>query len=114
MKAAMVVTWKGSIPGRELPSLEYSKETSEYVGKLFAEGKCGPETWLMSPDGFGIWFVTGELNDLLEIQALEGTQRLIIKGTLLLADFRWGIFATGDSVQEHLGLYKDVVTKLGK
>lgn len=87
MKGAMVVTWTGNRPGRERMSLAYGREVDEFFGKFAAEGKCTAPKWFFARTGPSVWFVEGELEDLLMITSSPEGERLAAMGPLMSEGF---------------------------
>jgi hypothetical protein len=105
MKAAMVVTWKHTIPGREMKALEYGMEVDVFWRKMAAEGKCTIPEMFFSPLGQGMWMVKGDLDVLQKIESTEEAQILTIKGEWLLNDFGYEYFITGDDANDYMGRF---------
>lgn len=112
MDTALVVNFKMPFPGRERQALDYASEVDGYWGRLASEGKCSPPESFFFETGHGLWVVKGERDTLLALQAEEATQRLIIKGELLLQDFSAEIVKTGTAAQEYLLRYAGVGQEL--
>jgi hypothetical protein len=112
MKYAYVVTWKGSVPGREMKAIEYGAEVQEYWGKLAAEGKCSEPEMFFFPDGHGMWMVKGEFQTLEQLWFTDRAQHLLAKGGWLLEDFGFEFVRTGDSADQYLAFFADVGKEL--
>ncbi len=113
MRVAMVVRWKAPVPGRETKALEYGAEVNDYWGKLAAEGKCTPPETFFGTGGIGLWIVKGEREVLEGLAASEETLRLLAKGALLLEDFGWEYYLTGESADHSMGRYAAVGAEIG-
>lgn len=113
MKAALVLQWRGVVPGREQQSLEFARESEEFWSKRAEEGKCSKPTWFISLDASGIWFVTGEVGDLMEIEMSEAGQKMSAKATMLLNDAHLGIYLAGDAVAQQMANFQAATNELG-
>lgn len=112
MDTAIVVTWKMPFPGREKLALDYGAEVNDYWGKFAAEGKCSQPEIFFFETGHGLWMVKGDRDTLVALDAAEATQRLMVKGELLLQDFSAEIVKTGRAAEEHLLRYAGVGQEL--
>lgn len=113
MDAALVITWKVPFPGREKQALELAAQADEYWGKLAADGKCTQPEWYFMPDGWGMWMVKGERRVLEELVQSDESRRLLAKGTLLLAAYRWALADTADGAQRFMAVYSTIGGELG-
>jgi hypothetical protein len=59
MKAAFVVKFTTSVPGREKAALAYAREVDDFWGKKAAEGLCTEPKWFWATAGESMWFVEG-------------------------------------------------------
>lgn len=109
MDAAMIVSWKLPFPGREKEALDYAREVNEYWGKLATEGKCSqPEIFFSETGGHGLWIIKGDRDTLETLLIAEVSERLAVKGELLLQDFTCEIVKAGKASEEHLLRYAGV------
>lgn len=111
MKAAFVVTWSASVPGREKKALEYFREANDFFAKLAAEGKCTEPEFFIGPRDYKIWFVKGEYETLSELLTLPKVQEFIFANSLTTQDFAYFIAPVG--TDEYLKAYEQVGAKLG-
>jgi hypothetical protein len=79
-KAAMVVTWTTTVPGREKAALAYAREVDDFYGKKAAEGLCTEPRWFWAPAGESLWIIEGEYDALLGILAMPEAQKFLVKG----------------------------------
>lgn len=87
MRAALVITWRGVLPGREGAFMRYSERTDEFWGKLAADGRVSAPQFYVGLGGKGLWMVTGEFEDLAGILASEEGMRLFAETRLYLHEF---------------------------
>lgn len=114
MKAALIVHFRSPVPGREKLALDYGAEVNDYWGKLAAEGKCTfPEMFFATTGEGALWLVKGELETLEEIQRLPETQKLLHKGGLLLEEFGFSFFLTGESADEYMFKFAEIAKEFG-
>jgi hypothetical protein len=111
MKAAFIVSWSTSVPGREKKSIEYFRDFNEFYGKLAAEGKCTEPEFFVGPGGRRFWFVKGEYETLVGFLTLPKVQEFMFTGDYLAQDFEYGIGPAG--ADEFIQSFKDVGVKLG-
>jgi hypothetical protein len=87
LKAAFVVKYARSVPGRERSAIADGREVDHFFDKKAANGLCTEPTWFWAPIGEKIWFVEGGYEDLLGLLATPEPQKFLVKGTILLQDF---------------------------
>lgn len=105
MKAALVVSWTTSKPGREKQAISYAREVDEVWSKYAAEGKCSEPEWLWASRGHSLWIVYADYEQLLAL--IPETQHLLMKGQLLVDEFEYDIHLRGREAL--LGPYEAVV-----
>src|SRR6516165_3681454 len=107
MKAAVVVKFTISIPGREKAAMAYAREVDDFWGKKAAEGLCTEPKWFWATAGEHIWFVEGEYEALLGIVATPEAQKFLSMGPILVEGFGWGLYQVGR--EEMFGPYEDML-----
>ena len=110
MKAAFVVKFATSVPGREKAAIAYAREVDDFWGKKATEGLCTEPKWLWATAGENIWFVEGEYEALLGIIATPEAQRFLSMGTILVGGFGWGLYQVGR--EEMFGPYEETLNEL--
>jgi len=113
MKAALIVHFRAPVPGREKLAYDFSAEVNDYWGKLAADGKCTFPELFFGPTGAGIWMVKGELETLEEMKRTPQIQELLHKGGLLLADFGYELYVTGESADEYILKFAEIAQGFG-
>lgn len=112
MDAAMIVTWQGTIAGREEKALSYAAEVMEFWGRRAGEGRSSQPEIFMFEDGSGIWMVKGDRDALIAIHDTEEAQLLTVKGELLLEHFHLEFAYAGQSAAAQLALFGQAVKTL--
>ena len=110
MKAAVVVKFTISIPGREKAAMAYAREVDDFWGKKAAEGLCTEPKWFWATAGEHIWFVEGEYEALLGILAGPESQKFLVMGPILVEGFGWGLYQVGR--EEMFGPYEEMLKEL--
>ena len=110
MKAALLVKWTTPIPGREKAAVAYGREVDDFWGKKSAEGLCTGPKWFWAPTGENLWFVEGEYDALLGILATPESQKLLVKGTILVQGFGHDLYMVGR--EEMFGPYEETLKEL--
>ena len=110
MKAAMVVKWTTTVPGREKAALAYAREVDDFYGKKAAEGLCTEPKWFWAPAGESLWIIEGEYDALLGILAMPEAQKFLVKGSILVEGFGYGLYQVGR--EEMFGPYEKTLKEL--
>ena len=110
MKAALVVKFTISIPGREKAAMAYAREVDDFWGKKAAEGLCTEPKWFWATAGEHMWFVEGEYEALLGISATPEAQKILTMGPILVGGFGWGLYQVGR--EEMFGPYEETLKEL--
>ncbi len=105
MQAAMIVTWKRPVPGREIKAVEYGADVMEYWGKLAAEGHCTSPEMFFTERGTGMWMVKGDRDVITRLHDVPEAQDLLVRGELLLDDFSCDFFTAGDASDAFLARF---------
>ena len=112
MDAAMIVTWHGTIAGREEKALAYAAEVMEFWGRRASEGRSSQPEIFMFENGAGIWMVKGDRDELIKIHDTDEAQLLTVKGELLLDHFHLEFAYAGQSAAAQLALFGQAVKSL--
>lgn len=113
MNAAMVATWTHPFPGREEKALTYAEEVTKFWTEQATEGRCTPPEMYFSDAGQAIWIVRGERDQLLLLSDTDTARALLVKGELLLDEFRLEFYHAGEAAIEYLAQYGKVLASLG-
>ena len=114
MDAALVFTWKTAFVGREKLALEFSVEAMEFWAKKATDGLCTEVEYFVSssaPVSFAM--VKGEFEFLRDLMGTDEFTNLVSKGTLLLNDWHYYLYYTGDRGMKVIGEYGKVGAELG-
>ena len=110
MKAAFVVKFTTSVPGREQAAIDYARDVDDFYGKKAAEGLCTEPKWFWASAGENMWFVEGETEALLGILAMPEAQKFLVMGPILVEGFEWGLYQVGR--EEMFGPYEETLKEL--
>jgi len=110
MKAAFVVKFTTSVPGREKAAIAYASEVDDFYAKKAAEGLCTEPKWYWATAGENMWIVEGEYEALLGIIATPEAQKFLVMGPILVQGFGWGLYQVGRV--EMFGPYEDTLKEL--
>jgi hypothetical protein len=110
MKAALLAKWTSVVPGRERAAIAFGREVDDFYGKKAEEGLCTEPKWLWAPIGESLWFVEGEYEALLGILAMPEAQKFLVKSTILLQNWGYGVYQIGR--EEMFGQYEEALTDL--
>lgn len=112
MQAAMVVTFSNPVVGREAKAIEYGAEVEDFWTARASEGKCSAPELFLTDSGTGIWMVKGDRDVLMQIHDSEAGHMLILKGELLLNDFRVEFYYAGDSAADQMVGYSSALSAI--
>jgi hypothetical protein len=110
MKAAFVVKFTTSVPGREKAAIAYAREVDDFYGKKAAEGLCTEPKWFWATAGESMWIVEREYEALLGILAMAEAQKFLVMGPILVEGFGWGLYQVGR--EEMFGPYEETLKEL--
>jgi len=94
--------------------MQLMRDTNAFVDRLVAEGRTTDFAWYLSAhsgDGFSV--ARGEMEQLMANTADQEFLALITRASLILTDYSWGFYATGDSVEPMANLLEQTVGQLG-
>jgi hypothetical protein len=113
-KAALVTTWTSPVPGREKQSIECFMDYLTMMGKKAADGLAEePEAYLRYDGSGGMGIVRGDSADLLTLWESDEFREIISRAQLTVTEIRTEMYGAGDTVQEMVGKFAEVGTKLG-
>jgi len=112
VQAAMVVTWRGGVPGRERQGVAYGLEVTTFWNEQASKGVCSAPEMFFSSDGDNLWMVKGDSVRLLTVWLSDESLRLMTKGQLLLQGFGWRFMMTGTAAEQHLARVADTAAHL--
>lgn len=113
-QAAMVTTWKTSVPGREKQAIECFMDYLTLMSKQAADGKTSePEAYFNYDGSGGMGLVRGDSNTLLELWESDDFRDVISRAQLTVQDVRTDMYAAGDTVQNMVGRFNEVATRMG-
>lgn len=113
MDAAMVITWNGSVPGRERQSMLSGVENRAYLDQMVAEGRCASHQWFFGQDGTGMVLITGDQDSLYELYKDDAFQDMWARSRVLLRDCRWQWMTAGDGMDRWLTRWVAAAEALG-
>ena len=112
MKAAVIAHWTGMVPGREREAFQLARESNEFYGKLLEEGRIDDMSWFLGAEGTTYWIIRGDEASLREIGQTPEALLLGAKCSLVLTDYGYGLFATGDAAEAMMGLFEQTAKEL--
>ena len=112
MKAAVITHWTGMVPGREREALQLAREGSEFWGKHLEEGRIDDFAWFLGSEGISYQVIRGDEASLREIGQTPEALLLGAKSSLLMTDYGYGLFATGDAAEAMMGVYEQMTKEL--
>jgi len=113
MQGAIVYRWNGTVPGREMAALQLMRDSNAFSDKVVAEGRISDWAWYVAGQGgVSLCIVRGEMEQLMAIASDPELLALTSRCELILKDYVWGYFATGDSVEPMSGLFEQAVAQL--
>lgn len=114
-QAALVVSWTGTVPGREGKALEGFTDFITYWAKRATDGKSQEAEPFFSTDGSrGFAIVRGPSDTLHEAMETDEYEMLLTKAQLTVKDLRTEVYYTGDEeVQRAITLFGQAAGELG-
>lgn len=112
MKAAVIVHWKGIVPGREREAFQLGREIDEFYGKLLEEGKIDDVARFVGTDGPMYWIMRGDEESLRELEMMPETLALQAKCGFVLTDFGSGVYLTGEAAEAMLDMLEQTAQEL--
>ncbi len=113
-QAALVTTWRSSVPGREKEALDCFMDYLTLMSKQAADGKTSePEPYFKYDGSGGMGIVRGDSNALLELWESDDFRDVISRAQLTVQDIHTEMYAAGDSVQDMVGRFTQVASRMG-
>lgn len=113
-EAALVTTWTSSVPGREKQSIECFMDYMALLGKQAADGKTEqPEAYFKYDGSGGVGIVRGKSDHLLALWESEDFREIISRAQLTVEKLHTELYAAGDTVQEMVGNFTQVASRMG-
>ena len=113
MQGAVVYRWSGIVPGRERAAIQLMRDSNAFSDKMVAEGRVTDWAWYVSGQGGASYYIArGEMEQLMANASDPESLALRSRSELILQDYVWGYFATGESVEIMLGLFEQSVGQL--
>jgi len=120
MNGALIITWGGSVPGREAKGLEVFGKALAYFDELAKSGRIHGHKEYVSLTGnvdevAGTMVVEGPVEELLKLQSEERTRVLLTEGALISKNFTARVAIGGDeqTLTKEIGLYSQNLQGLG-
>jgi hypothetical protein len=117
---AVIITWGGSIPGREAKALEVFGKALAYFDELAKSGRVHGHKEYISLTGnvddvAGTMVIDGALDELLKVQTEERTRVLLGEASTICKSFTVRLAVGGDeqSLTGEIGLYSKTLQGLG-
>jgi len=113
VQGAIIYTWTGAIPGRELDSKAVMEASDAFYDQLMAEGRITGHDWYLSTQGgHNLMIVRGEMDALASILADPDLMDLNTKAGIAMEHLTWALYATGDSVPHMAETYFETAALL--
>lgn len=113
MDAAIIWTYGMPLPGHEADAMAYWFESTQYWTERADEGLCTPlENFMSGSAPFNIGIVRGEHATLFELAHTEAFQKLTDKGMLLLSDYHYWFYETGEGLGRVATAYMEAANEL--
>ena len=113
MDAAYITRWNGVVRGREAQALAVLGESLEFWEKMAADGKCDPPQVYGGPTGNGMKIIHGDPDQLAQLIASDEYTRILTKVQFVAEEWDYGIWLTGDAMNEQLGQWMEIGKELG-
>jgi hypothetical protein len=112
--AAMVISWAGSIPGREAKALEVFMESLGFWAQQAEQGRCQPpEPFIAEDASGGMVILRGKSDALRELSETDESRTLLGKAQLIVQNLHVSWFYTGDAVMQETELFAKAGAALG-
>ena len=113
MQGAVVYRWSGIVPGRERAAIQLMRDSNAYSDRMVAEGRVTDWAWYVSGQGGASYFIArGEMEQLMADTGDPELLALRSRSELILQEYVWGYFATGESVGSMLDLFEQTLEQL--
>ncbi len=113
MQGAVVYRWSGIVPGRERAAVQLLRDGNAFSDKMVSEGRITDWAMYVSAQGGTSYFIVrGEMEQLMADAGDPEAFALRSRSELILLDYVWGYFATGESVEGMLGVFEQSLGQL--
>jgi len=113
VQGAIIYTWTGVIPGREMDSKDVMEASNAFYDELMAEGTIEGHDWYLSTQGgHNFMIVRGKMESLAAILADPDLMDLNTKAGIAMEHLSWGLYATGDGVPHMAETYFETAALL--
>jgi len=112
--AALAISYRRPIPGREAKALEVFTDALTLFGKLAADGVCAePEVFNHLVGGGTMLVKTDTIEKAVEILEMEDVRRIIETAFLTVDEFDTKLMLTGEKVLENMAFFGEISAELG-
>ena len=113
--AAFVVSWSGTVPGREGKALEAFTDFLTYWAKRATDGKNQEAEPFFASDGRrGFAIIRGPSDSLMDALESEEYERILTKAQLTVQELNTDLYYTGDEeVQRAISIFGETAGELG-
>jgi hypothetical protein len=112
--AALAISYRRPIPGREAKALEVFSDALTLFGKLAADGVCAdPEVFHHLVGGGTIFVKTDTIEKAVEILEMEDVRRIIETALLTVDEFDTHLMLTGEKVLQNMTFFGEISAELG-
>ena len=112
--AALLMTYRMPVPGREAKAMEVFADALTAFGKLAADDKCAPPEVLHHLTGGGMFIVkTEDTATAYEILEIDDIRRILDTALFAVAEFNVEVMVTGEKLMSNMSIYTGIGTELG-
>lgn len=113
MQGAIILRSAQVVPGREGALVDLTRDTHAFFDKARTDGRITDYMWFTSGQGNRGDYVIlrGDTEKLVAFAADPEFQTLSMRSSLILPDFEWGFYGTGDP-EEVLERYQEMARQL--
>ena len=112
--AALLMTYRMPVPGREAKAMEVFADALTAFGKLAADDKCAAPEVFHHLSGGGMFIVkTEDTEAAYEILDIEDIRKILDTALFAVADFNVEVMITGEKLMTNMSVYAGIGTELG-
>ena len=112
--AALLMTYRLPVPGREAKAMEVFADALTAFGKLAADDKCAAPEVLHHLSGGGMFIVkTEDIEAAYEILETEDIRRILDTALFAVTDFNVEVMVAGEKLMNNMTVYTGIGTELG-
>jgi hypothetical protein len=93
--AAIVMRYRGVVPGRELDYMRFGDEAGDFWRRMAAAGRCSEPEFFVSFGNEGMYVIRGDFAALTDLLQTPEAQRLFARMRPLMPDFEVDMMLTG-------------------